>query len=217
MQAPATIRPLRAGEGPRLRELRLRAIQDAPHAFFHPADVEEALPPAHWEDWATGDKPGRDRVMFVAVADGEWLGMAGCVLRADSSGTLDATGMWVAPGARGQNLGARLVDEIVAWGRERGAVRMEFAVTETNEIAIALYRRLGFTPTGRRRAGGFLGVGLVVAGVAPPNVTTAALLGAVPMALAAAAAARYGIETRQRRLEEISLVPVPETEDTIAA
>jgi len=54
------------------------------------------------------------------------------------------------------------------------------------------------------RAGGFLGVGLVVAGIAPPNLTTAAVLGAIPTALAALAVARYGIETRRRPLEEIS-------------
>jgi putative MFS transporter len=53
------------------------------------------------------------------------------------------------------------------------------------------------------RAGGFLGVGLVIVGVAPPSVQGAAVLGAIPTALAAVAIARYGVETRRRRLEEI--------------
>jgi len=145
------IRAVRPGEGARLRELRLRAVGEAPHAYFHSLDGETQTPVSYWEDWATGGAGG-DRVMFVAVEDGSWHAMAGCVLRADGSGTLDATGMWVAPEARGRRLGELLVEAIVAWGRERGATRMEFAVTETNEVAIALYRRLGFTPTGRRRA-----------------------------------------------------------------
>jgi MFS transporter, putative metabolite:H+ symporter len=55
------------------------------------------------------------------------------------------------------------------------------------------------------RTGGFLGVGLVVAGIAPPSLTTAAVVGAIPTALAAVAVARYGIETRRRPLEEITL------------
>jgi ribosomal protein S18 acetylase RimI-like enzyme len=152
MTTGTTIRPVRAGEGPQLRRLRLLAIREAPHAFFHPASVEAELPATYWEEWAAGEEPDSDRVMFVAEAGRDWLGMAGCILRADGSGTLDATGMWVAPEARGRNLGERLVDEIVAWGRKRAAVRMEFAVTENNGIAIALYRRLGFVPTGRRRA-----------------------------------------------------------------
>ncbi len=139
------VRPVREGEADRLHALRLRALADAPHAYFWPREVEEAL---DWTPWTTS----ADRVMFV-VEDGEvWRGMAGCSLRGDGSGVLDATGMWVSPEARGQALGERLVAAIVAWGRAHGATTMEFAVTETNAVAIALYRRLGFVPTGRRRA-----------------------------------------------------------------
>ncbi len=54
------------------------------------------------------------------------------------------------------------------------------------------------------RGGGLLGVGVVVTGLAPPSLTGAAALGAVPTALAALAIACYGVETRRRRLEEIT-------------
>lgn len=47
-----------------------------------------------------------------------------------------------------------------------------------------------------------LGVG-VAAAVAPPSIAVTALLGPVPMVLAAAAVALFGVETR-RRLEEIA-------------
>jgi len=144
------IRPVRRGEGARLRALRLTAIDEAPHAFFWSLRTEREITARQWERWA--DDPGNDRVMFVAVDGEAWVGMAGCSLRGDASATLDATGMWVAPAARGLGLGERLIDAIIEWGRARGAGRMEFAVTETNEVAIALYRRLGFRPTGRRRA-----------------------------------------------------------------
>jgi hypothetical protein len=49
-----------------------------------------------------------------------------------------------------------------------------------------------------------LGVGVVVVGIAPPDLRGAALLGAVPVALAALAVGRFGIETRRRGLEEIT-------------
>ncbi len=55
------------------------------------------------------------------------------------------------------------------------------------------------------RGGGLLGVSVVVAGVAPPSLTGAALLGVVPVTLAALAIGRYGVETRRRRLEEITV------------
>ncbi|WP_433271975.1 GNAT family N-acetyltransferase [Actinosynnema sp. CS-041913] len=138
------IRPVREGEADRLRSLRLQALDDAPHAYFWPREAEEAV---DWTPWTTS----ADRVMFVVEDDDVWLGMAGCSLRGDGSGVLDATGMWVSPSARGQSLGERLIDAIVKWGRERGATVMEFAVTDDNTAAIALYTRLGFTPTGRRR------------------------------------------------------------------
>jgi len=54
------------------------------------------------------------------------------------------------------------------------------------------------------RAGGLLGVGVVTAGIAPPSLTGAALLGVVPVTLGALAVSRYGVETRRRRLEEIT-------------
>jgi MFS transporter, putative metabolite:H+ symporter len=54
------------------------------------------------------------------------------------------------------------------------------------------------------RMGGFLGVGVVLAGLAPPTIRGAALVGAIPIALAVLAVVRYGIETRRRRLEEIT-------------
>lgn len=145
------IRAVARGEGALLREFRLRAVRDAPEAFYLPRDAEEKVTVDVWEQWATNGAETADRVMFVAVESGDWLGMAGCSLRADDSGVLDATGMWVVPAARGRGLGELLIDAIVDWGRHRGAVRMEFAVTESNTVAIRLYRRLGFEPTGRRR------------------------------------------------------------------
>jgi putative MFS transporter len=54
------------------------------------------------------------------------------------------------------------------------------------------------------RAGGLLGVGVVLAGIAPPSLSGAAKLGAVPIGLAVLAVARYGIETRRQRLEDIA-------------
>jgi ribosomal protein S18 acetylase RimI-like enzyme len=144
MKGSAGIRPVRPGEGARLRDFRLRALNDAPHAFYWPIEVEESVSVEEWERWAAPD-----RVMFVVEEGSAWLGMAGCILR---DAVLDATGMWVVPPARGRSFGELLIDEIIAWGLERGATSMRFAVTETNTPAIALYTRLGFRPTGERRA-----------------------------------------------------------------
>lgn len=54
------------------------------------------------------------------------------------------------------------------------------------------------------KAGGVLIIALVAAAVAAPSISVTALLGGVPMALAALAVALFGVETRKRRLEEIT-------------
>ena len=57
---------------------------------------------------------------------------------------------------------------------------------------------------GASKAGGVLVIALVAAAVAPPSIADTALIGAIPMALAAVAVTVFGRETRSRRLEEIA-------------
>jgi len=64
-------------------------------------------------------------------------------------------------------------------------------------------RGSGFA-AGASKAGGVLIIALVAFGIAAPSIATVALIGAVPLALAVALVAIFGVETRQRRLEEIT-------------
>ena len=57
---------------------------------------------------------------------------------------------------------------------------------------------------GFSKAGGVLIIALVVIAVAPPSIAGTALIGAIPMAVAAVAVALFGTETRKRQLEEIT-------------
>ncbi len=54
------------------------------------------------------------------------------------------------------------------------------------------------------KAGGVVIIALVAAEITPPSIAWTALIGAVPMALAVVAVALFGVETRRRRLEEIT-------------
>jgi putative MFS transporter len=58
--------------------------------------------------------------------------------------------------------------------------------------------------SGISKAGGVLIIALVAIAVAPPSIAGTALIGALPMALAAVAVALFGPETRNRQLEEIT-------------
>jgi putative MFS transporter len=57
---------------------------------------------------------------------------------------------------------------------------------------------------GASKAGGVLGIGIVVVAVSPPSIAMAALIAAIPLAVAVLAVAWFGPETRKRRLEEIT-------------
>jgi len=64
-------------------------------------------------------------------------------------------------------------------------------------------RGTGFA-AGASKAGGVVIIFLVSTGITVPSITTVALIGAIPMALAVILAAIFGVETTKRRLEDIS-------------
>jgi MFS transporter, putative metabolite:H+ symporter len=57
---------------------------------------------------------------------------------------------------------------------------------------------------GASKAGGVMIIALVVYGVAAPSLSVTTLVGGIPMALAALAILVFGVETRSRRLEQIT-------------
>jgi putative MFS transporter len=64
-------------------------------------------------------------------------------------------------------------------------------------------RGTGFA-AGASKAGGVVIIALVALGVAAPSLAGTTLVGAIPMALAALAILFFGVETRNRRLEQIT-------------
>jgi putative MFS transporter len=57
---------------------------------------------------------------------------------------------------------------------------------------------------GFSKTGGVLVIALVAIAIAPPSIAGTALIGAVPLTVAVVAVAAFGIETRERQLEEIT-------------
>jgi ribosomal protein S18 acetylase RimI-like enzyme len=68
----------------------------------------------------------------------------------DDPETFDVFAMWVAPEARGQGHGRRLLDEIEAWVRSVGGRTVRLSVTDQARAAAGLYRSAGYEPDGRR-------------------------------------------------------------------
>jgi putative MFS transporter len=69
---------------------------------------------------------------------------------------------------------------------------------------------------GFSKFGGVLIIAMVVLAIAPPSIAVTALIGAVPLVLAAAAIIFYGIETRKRQLEDITAEQLNNNQAVIA-
>jgi ribosomal protein S18 acetylase RimI-like enzyme len=142
-----TVRRLGAHEADLLRDVRLRALGDAPMAFGSTLAREQGYAPQKWERWAAESASGERQAFFIVEPA---AGMATGVIDDEDSALAHLYAMWVAPEARGTGAGRELVDAVVAWATARGAERLMTSVTEGNAAAAALYAKTGFSDTGRR-------------------------------------------------------------------
>lgn len=141
-KTPINVKRLAADEGLRLRTIRLRALADALDAFGTTYDEAVAQPLDSWTAQL------QEIATFVAVVDGEDVGLvrgAHDDLQPDAAWLIS---MWVSPEVRGQGVGEALTDAVVEWARNSGARRVLLDVGDHNQPAIALYARKGFEPNG---------------------------------------------------------------------
>lgn len=159
-----SIRPVRADEWRRWREVRLRMLRD--DADFFSTRYEDMVrePESTWRDWVAEAAAGADKTLFVAEEDGRWLGVVGGFARVDPQ-EVQLISMWVDPAARGRGIAQRLIRAVAGWALGRGSSRVVLFVQEANAPAQALYERAGFRATGDRApsAGGRSAFKLVLA------------------------------------------------------
>lgn len=142
------IRAVVAADVEKLRELRLRALADAPHAFGSSLDVESAYAESEWRDLAEQSEAGDELMIFVAVDGEAWVGMAAGRWYERDDGVAGLWGMWVDPSARGLGLGQRLVGAVHAWAAARGARVLRLGAVTGEGDPTGFYERLGFARTG---------------------------------------------------------------------
>lgn len=144
MTSERRIRRAAPGDERLLRDLRLRALADAPEAFGSTYDRELARTAADWQRWlSTG-------VTLVLEDAGTAAGLVAGMADPDDSGIVYLMAMWVEPARRGSGAGDALVAELLAWARTVGARTVRLDVISTNAPARRLYQRHGFRPTGRQ-------------------------------------------------------------------
>lgn len=155
--ASIEIRALTAADWAIWRDVRLRALADAPDAFGSKL--------ADWE--GDNDREHRwrerfDNVAFNAAAliDGHVVGVVGAMCgsvdqgRVGGADAVELISMWVDPAVRGTGVGEALVGAVLEWAAPSatagatGSVTVTLAVRRTNLHAQRLYRRMGFALSG---------------------------------------------------------------------
>jgi GNAT superfamily N-acetyltransferase len=143
----STVRRLGVADWEQLRDVRLRALQDSPSAFLKSYEEESEYGADRWRTWFS------DRtVVFTAERDGSTIGMICGIPAGEDERDPDAAmmvAMWTDPAVRGSGVAVALTDELVAWAKESGYLRLVLWVYDVNPRAAAFYRRYGFVPTGR--------------------------------------------------------------------
>jgi ribosomal protein S18 acetylase RimI-like enzyme len=141
-------RQAQAADWQALRQLRLRALADAPDAFASTLEEEVAFPEEVWRQRAEG---GPASANFIAREGGVDVGLAAVFAEPDVPGRMHLVSMWVAPRYRRRGVARALVDQAVRWAAERRAREVGLWVADQNTAARRLYERLGFRPTGERQ------------------------------------------------------------------
>ena len=139
-QDEISLRRIGADDWQLWRKLRLDALAEAPYAF--------GAKPTDWQGQRDTEARWRGRLVDVPLnVIAEWRQTAAGMIGAtapNTDGSVELLSTWVAPFARGHGVGDALVNSVIAWACEQGASKVTLGVFETNERAVALYRRHGF-------------------------------------------------------------------------
>jgi len=144
----AKVRAARSEEWERARDLRLRALADAPDAFGSTLEQEREYAEPDWRAWIDGWEGSTNRFV-VSETQERWVGMAVGSRTADERDA-HVYGMWVEPAWRRRGVGASLAMAVLGWARSWGARAVLLGVTERNDGAAEFYEQLGFADSGER-------------------------------------------------------------------
>jgi RimJ/RimL family protein N-acetyltransferase len=139
----ATIDQLEPRDWREFRDIRLRALGDAPDAFSMTLADAEHLTEDGWRRRLSTPDP-----ILVVRDGGTPIAMAGGWVPSEQHDQMVVWGMWTAPEARGHGHARSLVAWLLDWASQRDITTVELHVTEGNDAARRLYEQCGFEATG---------------------------------------------------------------------
>ena len=140
------IRRASADDWAALRQIRLAALAEAPWAFGSTLEREQGFTEETWRSRAEAHP------VFLAFEGDRAVATATAFVDPEQEpDAVQVIGMYVAPEARGRGCARLLLDAVVDTAASSCARRVLLQVTTANGHAERVYRRYGFTETGRRK------------------------------------------------------------------
>jgi ribosomal protein S18 acetylase RimI-like enzyme len=146
--AGVVLRRIRPADADGIRDLTIQRLQLSPEGTFG-ASLNDVLARRedYWREFAIEHSRGALPATFVLDQGGS---LVGCATLSDTAeGPAALSGVYVRATLRRTGLGRALAQACLDWAREQATDRpVQLWVAPTNTTAIALYRDLGFEPTG---------------------------------------------------------------------
>ncbi len=149
-QLDVEVLPLARAEEALQEVLRLAAMEEAPDAFGEPLEQIRAEPEGYWGRLRASISGRTGQMAMLARANSRPVGFIYGV-RSKDLAELRVGGVWVESGYRGRGVGRQLVQALVAWAESKGFPSLGLWAPEHRPEVVALYRSVGFEPTGTTR------------------------------------------------------------------
>ena len=143
--AEYVIRPMQKSDAEAYRTLRLNALETNPEAFGSSYEESREQPIEFYRGRIP--EPDSDSVIFVTEKDGHFVGMMGFVrqTRLKQAHSSFIWGVYIAPEARGNGLGRKLMEHVMAHATQlKGLRQIQLSVVTSNTAALKLYQSFGF-------------------------------------------------------------------------
>lgn len=143
-----TVRALGPEDWQAYRDLRLRALSEAPSAFTNTVEQEQGFDESLWRA-----RMSRSTRLLASVDDGAAGSVAVGIVSVGEAepDVAELFGMWVVPTSRGAGVAWRLMEAATEHARTQGRRALQAWVSTDNGRAVAFFSSYGFRPSDQRR------------------------------------------------------------------
>lgn len=143
------IRELGSADGLAYRDVRLRALREAPTAFASTFEEESTQSDEFWQDLASGTAAAMEAAIFaVDRGDGALAGSAFVRVSAQPPHDGYVGAMWIDQDLRGAGWADALLEAAERFSQRLGSQAIELWVSGSNPLALRFYERNGYRLTG---------------------------------------------------------------------